>query len=196
MAQSPHNDQRVIELIQAGDPRAYAVLVDRYKDRALSFASRLIGDRQEAEELVQDAFIRAYRALDRFRGESTFGTWFYRILHNLCLKRISRHKNKPHHISVDEEDGLDAVLEDKDEPSILERLEEKELQDLISGEIALLPEKFRSAVLLFYVEGMSYEEMAAVLEIPVGTVKTNLFRGRNRLRERVLRREGKEAKVA
>jgi len=196
MASSPTSDRTVIDEILAGNPRAYASLVDRYKDRALTMASRLVGDRAEAEELVQDAFVRAYRSLERFRGEAAFGTWFYRILYNLCMSAIARKRERPRHFTEHEEEALDAVMADPGEPTALERMEEEELQSMIAGEVNLLPEKLKSAVLLFYVEGMSYDEMVEVLQVPLGTVKTNLFRGRALLRARVLRRVAKEVHAA
>jgi RNA polymerase sigma-70 factor (ECF subfamily) len=196
MAPPPSNDRRIIDEILAGNQRAYASLVDAYKDRALTLASRLIGDRAEAEELVQDAFVRAYRSLERFRGDAAFGTWFYRILYNLCMSAIARRRERPRQFTENEEDALDRVMADADEPSVLERMEEEELQAMIADEVNGLPEKFRAAVLLFYVEGMSYDQMTEVLQIPLGTVKTNLFRGRTLLRERVLRRVDKEVHAA
>jgi len=196
MAPTPTTDRTVIDEILAGNPRAYASLVDRYKDRALTMASRLVGDRAEAEELVQDAFVRAYRSLERFRGESAFGTWFYRILYNLCMSAITRRRERPRQFYEHEEEALDAAMADTGEPTALERMEEEELQSMISEEVNRLPEKLKSAVLLFYVEGMSYDEMAEVLQVPLGTVKTNLFRGRTLLRARVLRRADKEVHAA
>jgi RNA polymerase sigma-70 factor (ECF subfamily) len=196
MASSPITDRTVIDEILAGNPRAYTSLVDRYKDRALTMATRLVGDRAEAEELVQDAFVRAYRSLERFRGESSFGTWFYRILYNLCMTAISRKRERPRQFTGDEEDALDAAMADPGEQNALERMEEEEMQSMITEEVNLLPEKMKSAVLLFYVEGMSYDQMAEVLQFPLGTVKTNLFRGRTLLRARVLRRVEKEVHAA
>lgn len=196
MASSPTTDRTVIDEILAGNPRAYASLVDRYKDRALTMAARLVGDRGEAEELVQDAFVRAYRSLERFRREAAFGTWYYRILYNLCMSAMSRKRERPRQFTEHEEEALDAVMADPGEPTALERMEEEELQSMISEEVNLLPEKLKSAVLLFYVEGMSYDEMVEVLQVPLGTVKTNLFRGRALLRARVLRRVDKEVHAA
>lgn len=196
MASSPPTDRTVIDEILAGNQRAYATLVDRYKDRALTLATRLVGDRTEGEELVQDAFVRAYRSLERFRGDAAFGTWFYRILYNLCLSAISRKRERPRQFTEHEEEALDSVMADPGELNALERMEEDELQSMITEEVNQLPEKMKSAVLLFYVEGMSYDRIAEVLQVPLGTVKTNLFRGRTLLRTRVLRRVDKEVHAA
>ncbi len=190
------SDQDIIDQIRAGNSRRYALLVDHHKDRALTLACRLVGGKEEAEELVQDAFIRAFKSLDQFRGDAKFGTWFYRILYNLCMTKVTRRRGKPEQIDVDDKGGLDNILVDTDEPSLDERLEEDELNELIADEINTLPEKFRSVVTLFYVQEMSYEEIVSVLNTPIGTVKTNLFRARNMLKERVLGRMKGEMKVA
>jgi RNA polymerase sigma-70 factor (ECF subfamily) len=161
----------------------------------MTLALRLVGDREEAEELVQDAFLRAFRSLDRFRGDAKFSTWFYRILYNLCMTKVTRKRGKPETLDIEDERRLDSILVDEDEMSVHQRLEEEELQSVISGEIDRLPEKYRSAVVLFYVQEMSYEEICSVQNLPLGTVKTNLFRGRNLLRERVIGKLKGEMKV-
>lgn len=190
------SDRHIIEQIRSGQTRRYAVLIDRHKDRAMTLALRLTGNRQESEELVQDAFLRAYRSLDQFRGDAKFGTWFYRILYNLCLTKVSRRKGRPEQLDVSDERMLDNILVDEEEATIQERMEEDEMQQMIASEIAGMPEKFRTVLTLFYVQEMSYEEITAVLNQPLGTVKTNLFRARNLLRERVLAGMKGEMKVA
>jgi RNA polymerase sigma-70 factor, ECF subfamily len=189
-------DRDIIDQVRAGNTRRYAVLVDRNKDKALTLALRLVGNRHEAEELVQDAFLRAFKSLDQFRGEAKFGTWLYRILYNLCMTKVTRRRGTFEQLDVDDEKGLDNTLVDNDEPSIHERLEDEELEEMISSEIDGLPEKYRTVITLFYVQEMSYEEIIAVLNTPIGTVKTNLFRARNLLKERVLGRMKGEMKVA
>ena len=189
-------DRQIIEAVRAGNTRRYAQLVDRHKDNAMTLAVRLVGKREEAEELVQDAFLRAYRGLDQFRGDAKFSTWFYRILYNLCMTKVTRRKGKPELVDIDDERRLDNILVDEDEISVHQRMEDEELQDVITEEIDRLPEKYKSAVVLFYVQEMSYEEICAVQNLPLGTVKTNLFRGRNLIRERVIGRWKGEVKVA
>jgi RNA polymerase sigma-70 factor (ECF subfamily) len=189
-------DRDIIEQVRAGNARRYALLVDRHKDRALTLAFRLTGIKEEAEELVQDAFLRAFKSLDQFRGEAKFGTWFYRILYNLCMTKVTRRRGRPEQLDVQDEKVLDNLLVDEDEVTIQERLEDEELQHIIAEEISNLPEKFRAVITLFYVQEMSYEEIVFVLSAPMGTVKTNLFRARNLLRERVLARTKGEIKVA
>ncbi|MFN0157907.1 MAG: sigma-70 family RNA polymerase sigma factor [Bacteroidota bacterium] len=190
------NEQAILRDVLAGNSRRYGALIDLHKDRAMTLAVRLVGDRGEAEELVQDAFLRAYRNLDTFRGDAKFGTWFYRILYNLCMTKVTRRKPKPESID-DKEDGfMNAMIVDREDVNALEQMEGDELQSIIGEEIRNLPEKYRTAVTLFYIQEMNYEEICATLDMPVGTVKTYLFRGRNILRDRVLQRTRDEVKVA
>ncbi len=105
----PKTDAEIIDEVRAGNSRSYAFLVDRHKDRALTLALRLVGARHEAEELVQDAFLKAFRNLGRFRGEARFGTWFYRILYNLCMTRLRRRSTAPQMLEIGDETLLDAL---------------------------------------------------------------------------------------
>ena len=181
----PPGDEQLIERIQRGDIRCFADLVDRHKDRALTVAVRLLRRREDAEEAVQDAFVRAFRALSEFRGDARFSTWYYRILYNTCMTRLRRGPGGMT-VSLDDpvvEAPLGAMTDDIDDP--LEQLDKVETRAIIAEEMARLPERFRAPVTLFYVNDMSYEEIASVLDAPVGTVKTNLFRGRVALRDQV-----------
>ncbi len=181
----PTGDEQLIERIQRGEIRLFADLVDRHKDRALTVAVRLLRRREDAEEAVQDAFVRAFRGLAEFRGEARFSTWFYRILYNLCLTRLRR--GQPGlTVSIDDPDAggsAASVIDEGDDP--LEQLDVNETRAIVADEMTRLPEHLRGPVTLFYVNDMSYEEIAAVVDAPIGTVKTNLFRGRVALRDRV-----------
>jgi RNA polymerase sigma-70 factor, ECF subfamily len=181
------SDKELIEQIQKGNARIYAQLVKRHKDRAFTLALRLVGDRHDAEELVQDAFVRAYRSLDSFRGDAKFSTWFYRIVYNLCMTRISRRRTQSDRLDLHDDVWNDS-LTDADEYSFDEKIENDELMSCIKEEIERLPIQYRSVITLFYAQEMSYEEICEILQLPVGTVKTNLFRGRNALRELVFSR--------
>jgi RNA polymerase sigma-70 factor (ECF subfamily) len=180
------SDAVILRQVRSGQQRLYAVIVDRYKDRALTLAVRLLGDRHEAEDAVQEAFVRAYRHLDRFRGDAQFGTWFYRILTNVCLTLRSRAKNRREIVRGEEgpDPGGMADIPDED-AGALESMEAEEQKRIVGEELARLPEQYRLALTLFYVQEMTYDEIAAVLDLPVGTVKTNLFRGRTQLRRQV-----------
>ena len=184
-------DRPIVEEVRAGDPRRYAVLVERHKDRALTLAVRVLGDRRDAEEAVQDAFVRAYRSLDRFRGDARFGTWLYRIVYNVCLSRAARRPDPGTADGGREEEPEVLQIED-DDPSALERMEEEEMREGLRRAMAALPEKFRTVLTLFYVQEMQYEEIAAVLALPVGTVKTHLFRARGHLRRALVQSRSEE----
>jgi RNA polymerase sigma-70 factor, ECF subfamily len=178
-------DNQIIEYIRGGDVRKYALLVDRHKDKAFTLAIRLVGNRGEADELVQDGFLRAYRSLEQFRGEAKFSTWLYRIVYNLCMTRVSRRRPQPDTVDFQDPAVENSFGEDGQQSFDLQ-LENQEQKEILEDEIGSLPEKYRVAVTLFYLQEMSYEEMTEILNLPLGTVKTNLFRGRNLLRERLL----------
>ena len=137
---------------------------------------------------MQDAFLRAFKNLGQFRGDAKFATWFYRILYNLCMTKISRRNSKSETLTIEDRSGLDNIFVDEEEPTIHQKLEQEEFLEMVSREIDDLPEKYKSAVLLFYVQELSYEDICTVQNLPLGTVKTNLFRGRNLLRERVMKK--------
>ncbi len=179
------SDNDLIAQIRAGQSRRYALLVDRHKDKAFTLAVRLVGDRRDAEELVQDAFVRVYRSLDSFRGEAKFSTWFYRIVYNLCMTRISRRRGQPKHIDVEHDELMDSLVDD-DEQLIDEKMGNDELATMLKEELETMPDRFKSVITLFYVQEMSYEEICETMQLPLGTVKTNLFRARNELRKRML----------
>jgi RNA polymerase sigma-70 factor, ECF subfamily len=188
-------DSVIIAQILAGNTRQFGTLVDRYKDRAFALACRLLKSREEAEETVQDAFAKAYRSLAGFRGESGFGTWFYRILYNSCMTRMSRRPESMLSLQAAEVTG-EAAVADPDEPDLLENIVTEERYALVNAEIEKLPEKFRTVLVLFYVQEQRYEEIALVLGVPVSTVKTHLFRARVLLRKRLNDRYNEEMRAA
>ena len=181
-------DRPIIEEIRSGQPRQFAILVDRHKDRAMTLAVRMVGNREEAEELVQDSFIRAFRNLEEFRGDARFGTWFYRIVYNVCLTKVMRRPGREASAeTVGHEEDPGDLAAPEEETDILKRMEDAEFSSLLRRAIGRLPEKQRAAVTLFYVQEMTYGEIAEVTGQPMGSVKTHLFRGREALRRDVLR---------
>ena len=192
----PKTDAEILDEVRAGNTRAYALIVDRHKDRALTLALRFVGNRQEAEELVQDAFLKAFRNLAQFRGEARFGTWFYRILYNLCMTRLRRRMSAPTMLDVNDESVLGILPAEEESVGLEERFESSDLLRFLSLEVDALPPQFKSAVTLYYVQELSYEEIAGVMDVPLGTVKTCLFRGRNLLKKRISMRLKKEVNVA
>ncbi len=190
-----NTDRDTVARILAGDARQFGVLVDRYKDRAFSLASRLLGNREEAEETVQDAFVRAYRSLAEFRGESQFGTWFYRILYNACVTRITRRRTPAASLDEITVDGGEYVIASAEQDA-LEHFAAEERHEILNAELQKLPERYRTALLLFYFQEQRYEEIASILKIPVSSVKTHLFRGRSLLRKRLTERYNDEVRAA
>ena len=183
------NDQdfQVIQKILAGEKRAYSQLVDRHKDRAMALAVRMLKNRQDAEEALQDAFIRAFNALPRFEWKSSFSTWFYRIVYNVCATALSK-KGNSQHVSLDGEEDREALKL----PSEIElpdiEFESNEFRQIVHEEINKLQHVYASVLTLFFIQEMSYEEIVQTSDLPLGTVKNRLFRARTMLRDAVLKR--------
>jgi RNA polymerase sigma-70 factor (ECF subfamily) len=183
-------DHAVIQRILGGEKKAYAELVERHKDRALTLAVRILKNREDAEEALQDAFIRAFNALPRFEWKSSFSTWFYRIVYNVCVSGLSR-RDRKQRISIDDEDESGSVLElaSEETPPDL-ALESSELNAIVQEEIDRLPGAYGPTFTLFFVQEMSYDEVVEVTGLPLGTVKARLFRARVMLRNALVRRLG------
>jgi len=150
----------------------------------MTLAMRILANREEAEEAVQDAFVRAFRSLERFRGDSQFTTWFYRILHNVAMSALKR-RGKLQQIPYEEGSGLDLEQPPDEGGDSLAGLEQKQLGELVEEALRALPERYRVVLTLFYVQEMKYHEITAVLDLPMGTVKTLLFRGRESLKSAI-----------
>jgi RNA polymerase sigma-70 factor (ECF subfamily) len=180
-------DNDIIRLVLDGDRRAYAELVDRHKDRAMTLAVRMLKNRHDAEEALQDAFVRAFRALPGFERKSSFATWFYRIVFNVCSSMLSR-RGETWMTSIDEErdDELTMELPADDETPEME-LESKEFSQIVRREIAAMDEPYAVILTMFLLQEMSYEEIMEVTGLPIGTVKNRLFRARTQLRSAVLK---------
>jgi len=180
-------DSEIIRRVINGDQRAYAELVDRHKDKAMTLAVRMLKNRSEAEEALQDAFVRAYRALPSFERKSTFSTWFYRIVFNVCSSTLNkRGSNNLLSIDIENDDELKTEIpSDDDEPDI--ELESKEFSEIVRREISVMEESYSSILTMFFLQEMSYEEIISVTGLPLGTVKNRLFRARMQLRTAVLR---------
>jgi RNA polymerase sigma-70 factor (ECF subfamily) len=168
-------DERLVRKAQRGDRDAFARLVEGHRHRLFTLAVRELGSGADAEDAVQEAFIRAWRALPRFRGQAAFSTWLYRI----CLNAISDQRARSAR-------GSGVPLEDVAEPADpRDAILERELSGALQQALADLDETYRTAVLLFDVLGRSYAEIAAVLGVPEGTVKSRIFRGRVELARRL-----------
>lgn len=173
-------DQLLVERVQQGDKRAFDLLVLKYQHKIISVVHRYMRDPADVNDVVQEAFIKAYRALPNFRGESAFYTWMYRIAINTAKNDLISKGRRPPSSDVDMEDaeyyaGNDN-LHDVDTPE--NNLFRDELQEAVHGVIRGLPDDLRTAVTLREMEGLSYEEIADIMECPVGTVRSRIFRAR------------------
>jgi RNA polymerase sigma-70 factor (ECF subfamily) len=173
---------------QRGDRQAFRELVDRHRDRAYGLALRVLRSEADAEEVAQDAFVRAWMALPTFRGESRFGTWLYAIVMRRALDRAAALKRRR-----GREVGLDATVEPAVDPAGAASAERARLALRMERLLDRLSEAQRAVVTLFYYEGRSVEQVATTLAMPVGTVKTHLSRARAALRQAWLRDERREA---
>jgi RNA polymerase sigma-70 factor (ECF subfamily) len=180
-------ETRLAKLSRNGDRRAFAELVDLYKDKIYHLGYRMLNQRQEAEDVVQETFLRVYTNLDRYDENQKFSTWIYRIATNLCIDRLR--KRKPSY-SIDAElpegEGTDwhAMLA-SDDASPETELILSETQQHIREAIQSLPDKYKSIVVLRYLHDLSLQEISDILEMPVTTVKTRVHRGREFLRKKL-----------
>ncbi len=184
---------------RGGDEEAFATLVRRFQDRVLGLAYRYLGDRNAAEDLAQEAFLRVYRAKDRYEPRAKFSTWLYRIVVNLCLNELRWRKGRKAvalAVSTETSSNLNIDTEDEEAPDPVRALEERELAEKIREIIAELPENQRIAILLNKYEGLSYQEVAEAMETSVMAVKSLLTRARVKIKERLvpyLRQESSDA---
>lgn len=175
-----NTDYELVVRVQRGDKKAFDLLVLKYQQKALNLISRYVRDTSEAQDVAQEAFIKAYRALAGFRGDSAFYTWFYRIVINTAKNYLVAQGRRPPRSDIDasdaeQYDGADG-LKEYDTP---ERLAQRdELEQIIHQAIEGLPEDLRTAIMLRELEGLSYDEIAQAMSCPVGTVRSRIFRAR------------------
>lgn len=171
------NDQPLIDAILAGDPQSFSFLVDRYKDLVFTLALRMLKHREEAEEVSQDTFIKVFRSLNKFKGESKFSTWIYKITYHTCLDRLKKNKREQHVFALNEYN--DNQVETID--NALDMMEKKERKQAIQECLQLLPSNDIALLTLFYFEGLSLEEIAKIVDLTANNVKVKLFRSRKKL---------------
>lgn len=180
-------ETRLAKLARGGDRTAFAELVDLYKDKMYHLAYRMLGQSQEAEDVVQETFLRVYTNLDRYDENQKFSTWIYRIATNLCIDRLRKRRIS---YSLDAEmpegEGADWYsLLPSDQATPEKEIVLSETQQQIRKAIDSLPEKYKSVVILRYLQDMSLQEIGDVLNMPVTTVKTRVHRGREFLRKKL-----------
>lgn len=179
-ANDSDSDQMLVERVQKGDSRAFDLLVLKYQHKIFALISRYIRDADEVQDVAQEAFIKAYKALPKFRGDSAFYTWMYRVAINTAKNHITAKLRRPPGSDVDIQDAEyydgGSVLHDIETPE--SALFGEELKEVVNNAIAGLPEDLRSAVTLREFDGLSYEDIAAIMDCPVGTVRSRIFRAR------------------
>ena len=181
-------DQQLVERAQRGDKRAFELLVEKYQRKLSRLISRLVRDPGEVEDVTQEAFVKAYRALPSFRGDSAFYTWLYRIGINTAknyLVALGRRAPTSTEVEAEEAEGYESgeLLRDINTPESL--LLTKEIGTTVNAAIESLPEELRSAIQLRELEGMSYEEIAKLMDCPIGTVRSRIFRAREAIAEKL-----------
>ena len=174
--QRPDPDYELVTACQVGNRQAFNELVHRHKDRVYSVAARLLGDHSEAEDIAQETFFRAYEGITAFRGDAKFSSWLYRICYNLCLNYRER---KKHSLG---DSPLPEMIADP-AARLPEQLIAKERQELMQRALSCLTPEFREVVVLYHTGQLSYEEIATLQGLPIGTVRSRLHRGREELKE-------------
>lgn len=184
---SQDTDNQLVERVLENDTRAFTLLVMRYQHKVLGLISRFVKDPHEAEDVTQEAFLKAYRALPSFRGDSAFYTWLYRIAVNTAKNYLVSRGRRPPSTDVDMDDAelVDdtSTLRDVETPDA--NMEKEDLQRIINQAIEDLPEELRTAFTLREFSGLSYEDIMEIMDCPVGTVRSRIFRAREAIDKRI-----------
>ena len=181
-------DRQLVARAQAGDKRAFELLVEKYQRKLARLLSRFIRDPAEVEDVTQEAFIKAYRALPAFRGDSAFYTWLYRIGINTAknyLMAMGRRAPTSTEVEAEEAEGFEEGEQLRDINTPESVLLSNEIAETVNSTIEQLPEELRTAIQLREIEGMSYEDIARVMDCPIGTVRSRIFRAREAIAEQL-----------
>lgn len=180
-------DQQLVKRVQAGDKVAFDVLVRKYQHKLVKMITRYVNDPSEAQDVAQETFIKAYRALPKFRGDSSFYTWIYRIGANTAKNYLVAQGRRPPGSDIDARDaeqyGFDSSLRETDTPEGIAQRDE--IERTVFEAIGNLPDDLRTAITLRELDGLSYEEIAQAMECPVGTVRSRIFRAREAIDNRI-----------
>ncbi len=180
-------DKELVERVQAGDKQAFDVLVLKYQHKLVKLISRYVHDHAEALDVAQEAFIKAYRALPRFRGDSSFYTWLYRIGINTAKNHLVSQGRRPPDSDIDAQDAerydIESRLKDHESPEALAQRDQ--VQETVMMAIDDLPEDLRTAIVLREFEGLTYDEIAQAMDCPIGTVRSRIFRAREAIDKRL-----------
>jgi RNA polymerase sigma-70 factor (ECF subfamily) len=182
------SDLVLVKRVQRGDKSAFDLLVRKYQHKVVKLVLRYVRNPAEAEDIAQEAFIKAYRALPQFRGDSAFYTWMYRIAINTAKNSLASRDRSPIAYDLDltdpeESHSVQTKLQDPDTPEGMALTEE--IRGIVNSAIEGLPEELKTAIVLRELDGLSYEEIAAAMECPVGTVRSRIFRAREAIDKRL-----------
>lgn len=170
-------DQHFITQILGGNTNAFSVLVDRYKDVVFSLALKMVKHREEAEEVAQDTFVKVFNSLDKFKGDSKFSTWIYKVAYNTCLDRMKKNKKHERNITIDDfSEHLVKTME-----NALSKMVDEERKKSIQDCLNLLPSEEGFLLTLFYFDDQSLDEIAKIMDITANNAKVKLFRSRKKL---------------
>lgn len=180
-------DAQLVRRVQKGDKGAFDLLVLKYQHKIVSLVTRYVRDPDQALDITQEAFLKAYRALPRFRGDAAFYTWMYRIAVNTAKNYLASQRRRPMEVELDLQDpeqfDLQAKLKETDTPEGVAL--SRELHTTVERAIAALPDDLRMAIVLRELDGMSYEQIAQTMECPVGTVRSRIFRARDAISKKI-----------
>ena len=176
------SDQEIIESVRRGNDSDYSIIVDKYKNKAFSMLKRMLKNEFDAEEVLQDCFLKAYNSLSTFKGEAKFSTWFYRIVYNTALTKLSSKKRKTESEMTSVEDHFNL---ESDYGS--DEIENTDLNKFIHNIVGKLPERYEAIITMFYLNEMSIDEISEVMGISVSNTKVMLHRSRNSLRDLIFK---------
>ncbi len=182
-ALTEQDDTKLVAASKSGDQDAFALLVQRHQHRVFNLVYRMLQQYDEANEVTQETFLAAWQGLPSFRGDARFSTWLYRIAYNCCLKQVEQRKRDQ---ALQTAIQAEQHLENADsETRVATEIEAHDRRVLVREQLSTLPTKYRLVLVLRHLQEKTYEEMAEILAMPIGTIKTHLFRARNLLKERL-----------
>ncbi|WP_281889636.1 RNA polymerase sigma factor [Paenibacillus sp. YYML68] len=176
-------DEQLVELIQEGDEQAYRILIQRYQDYIYTLVYRMVEHRETAEDLTQEVFIKLFRSLARFRGDSLLKTWLYRLTVNLVTDYRRSQKRKPYEAVLDKVKGWFGDRREEPEAKAVQQEERESVQRLLAG----MPDKYRLVLYLYHYKQLSYQEISDVTGLPLKTIETRLYRGKSMLKDQWLK---------
>jgi RNA polymerase sigma-70 factor, ECF subfamily len=178
------DDTDLVKASQHGDQNAFALLVQRHQHRVFAMSVRILQDPEEANEATQEAFLAAWQGLPAFRGDALFSSWLYRITYHCCVRVLDLRKRE--HLLQEGMQAEQTRSEMGKEQQAMENIERHDQQDMLQKNLEHLPAKYRIVLRLRYLQDRTYEEMADILAMPIGTIKTHLFRAKRLLKERLI----------